>query len=85
MRDLKYYVPGILLIAIAFLIVAFPEILVALMAALLLLLGIGMLRMGHRIRKSEFNTDTFEGLFNGDFYDGNPSRSPLFIRWYQRF
>jgi len=53
MGNLKYYTPGILLILIAIMIVAFPEILVALVAAAIIMAGVGALAVGHMIRKSE--------------------------------
>jgi hypothetical protein len=53
MGSLKYYVPGIMLILMAIMIVAFPEILVALVAASIIMAGIGALCIGHMFRKTE--------------------------------
>ena len=52
MKDIKFYLPGVFLILLAIMIFAFPEILVALVAALVILFGIGSLYVGHLIRKS---------------------------------
>ena len=53
MRSLRYYLPGIILILVAIVIVAVPEILIGFIAALIILAGIGALTIGHRIRKSK--------------------------------
>ncbi len=58
MKNLRYYIPGTLLIIFAAVIMAFPEILVAFVAASIIMAGIGVLYAGHLLRKSqtEFNT-----------------------------
>lgn len=53
MRNLNYYLPGSMLILIAILIVAIPEILVAFVAGSIIMIGIAALYIGHIIRKSE--------------------------------
>jgi hypothetical protein len=53
MRNLKYYLPGSILILIAITVVAVPEILVAFVAASIIMAGVGALYVGHMIRKSE--------------------------------
>jgi hypothetical protein len=68
MRNFKYYLPGSILILIAILIVAFPEILVAFIAALVIMTGIGALYIGSAIRKSETE---FRNM-NGWFFDNEP-------------
>jgi hypothetical protein len=65
MKNLRYYIPGILLITFAAVIMAFPEILVAFVAALIIMAGIGALYVGHMLRKSQteynsFNDTVFE-------------------------
>jgi hypothetical protein len=57
MKRLKYYIPGTLLIIFAAVIMVFPEILVAFVAASIIMAGIGALYVGHMLRKSqtEFN------------------------------
>ena len=63
MRNLKYYFPGGLLIFMAVMIVAVPEILVALISASIIMVGIGTLYIGHMIRKSEMEASNFDGWF----------------------
>ncbi|MFZ5564897.1 MAG: hypothetical protein ACOZBW_12680 [Thermodesulfobacteriota bacterium] len=53
MGAFKYYVPGLLLIAGAFLIIAFPQILVAIVAALVLMSGITALALGNMMKNYE--------------------------------
>ncbi|HID31219.1 MAG TPA: hypothetical protein EYP19_14645, partial [Desulfobacterales bacterium] len=53
MENMKYYIPGSLLILIAIMIVAVPEILVVFIAASITMAGIAVLYIGHMIRKSE--------------------------------
>jgi Flp pilus assembly protein TadB len=53
MRLFKYYLPGIVFIAAAVLIMAVPEILVAMVSALIMVMGFIALAVGHGIRKSE--------------------------------
>jgi hypothetical protein len=74
--------PGIILILIAIMVVAVPEILVAFMASIIIIAGIGALYIGHKIRKSqigfrqaeEWSSD--EGFFGRRFL-----RRPLFRDW----
>jgi VIT1/CCC1 family predicted Fe2+/Mn2+ transporter len=68
--NLKYYLPGSILILIALLIVAVPEILIALAAASMIMLGICGLYIGHLARKSEKEWDMFNGRFFGDDLPG---------------
>lgn len=51
MKKLQYYIPGSMFILAAFLIVILPEILIALVAAALVMFGIGLLYAGHLMRK----------------------------------
>ena len=53
MRGMRYYIPGCILILAAILIVAVPEILVAFIAALIFLGGVGLLYVGHLFKKME--------------------------------
>jgi hypothetical protein len=64
--NLKYYLPGSILIFIALLIVAVPEILIALAAASMILLGTGALYIGHLARKSEQEWDVLNSSLFGD-------------------
>ena len=86
MRNFRYYTPGIILILIAILILAVPEILVAFVASLIVMAGIGALYVGHMIRKSriEFrNVDRW--FFEDSFNDWRYARRPIFRKWYSRF
>ena len=56
MENIRYYLPGAILILSAILIAVVPEILVAIVASILIVAGIGALYIGHKIRKSLFST-----------------------------
>ena len=86
MRDLKYYVPGTLLIAMALLILAVPEILIALVSASIITLGIVVLYIGHLVRKSNAQFET------ADFWARHHAPSgwqfaeePISERWRRRY
>ena len=81
MRDFKYYLPGITLITIAVIIVAFPEILIAMIAATILFAGAVALYIGHKMRKG---FDEFSYI-NGSTFDKFLIDQPIFRRWYYRF
>ena len=66
MENLKYYLPGSILILIALLIVAVPEILIALAAASMITLGAGGIYFGNLVRKSVKECDVFNRRFFGD-------------------
>ena len=53
MSNVRYYLPGIILILIAIMIVAVPEIFIAFVAAAIIMAGIGALYIGHMMRKVE--------------------------------
>lgn len=53
MQHIKFYLPGISLILIAFLIIAVPEILIAMISLLFMSMGIFVICIGHSLRKSE--------------------------------
>lgn len=50
---MKYYIPGILLIAASLVIIAFPQILVALIAAMVFMAGITSLGIGNMMKNYE--------------------------------
>ena len=81
MKDIKYYFPGITLIAIAVIIVAFPEILIAMIAATIIFAGAIALYIGHKMRKG---LDEFSYI-NGSTFDKFLIDQPIFRRWYYRF
>lgn len=83
MRNLRYYFPGAILILIAIMIVAFPEILVAFVAALIIMAGIGALYIGHMIRRSEIGSRKTDGwFFNNDAYDWHCVKESILRRWH---
>jgi xanthosine utilization system XapX-like protein len=53
MKNLRYYVPGALVILAGLLILAVPEILLAIVVALIILIGVLGLYIGHRIRQAD--------------------------------
>ena len=86
MQGLKYYLPGSILIVIAMIIVAVPEILVLLIGASIIMAGIATLYIGHRIRKSEIEYRDTDGWSRND----DPScwqfgEVPILRRWYRRW
>ena len=86
MRNLQYYLPGSILILIAIMIVAVPEILVALVAALIIMVGIGALYIGHMMRKSEIEFRNFDGWFLGnDPFGWSFVRTPTYRKTYKPF
>jgi len=86
MRNLKYYLPGGILILIAIMIVAVPEILLAFVAASIILAGIGALYIGHHIRRSGIEFRNIDKCpLDDDFYGWRLLREPVFRRWYRDF
>ena len=84
MQTWRYYLPGIILILIALLIMAIPEILIAFVATLIIMAGIGALYVGHNMRKSaeEFR-DMNAGFDEDDFFRQRFVRRPVF-RWFDK-
>jgi hypothetical protein len=86
MENLKYYVPASILILIAIMIVAVPEILVAFLAALIIMAGIGALYIGHMIRKSDIELRNTDGwILDGDLYGRRFVSAPVLRRWFREF
>ena len=81
MKDIKYYFPGISLIAVAIIIVAFPQILIALIGATIIFAGLAALYIGHMVRKGISEV----GYSHGSFLDEFLVAQPVFRRWYNRF
>jgi len=82
MNTIRYYLPGIILILIAILIIAVPEILIAFIASIIILAGIGALYVGHKIRKSEIELRNAGDWFsNEDFFGRRFVRRPVFRNW----
>ena len=86
MRNIKYYIPGSVLILIAIMIVAVPQILVAFVAASIIMAGIGALYVGHIIRKSEIEFRNIGNWFyDHDSYGRQFVRRPVVRRWYRDY
>jgi len=86
MRNLKYYLPGSLLILVAIMIAVVPEILVAVVSASIIMVGIGALHIGHMIRKLDNENRDFENPFvMNDPFERWFRGSPISIRWHRRF
>jgi len=81
MKDIKYYFPGITLIARAVIIVAFPQILIAMIAATIIFASVLALYIGHMMRKG---FDEF-GYIRGSAFDEVLVAQPIFRRWFNRF
>lgn len=70
LRKLSYYAPGTGMILLGILVVAFPALLVALVAAMLIVIGIGTLYAAHHVRKLHEELGQFDDpLFSGILYD----------------
>ncbi len=79
MGHVKYYLPGSILILIAIMIVAVPEIFVAFLAASIIAAGIGALYLGHTFRKSKIEFRDFDEWFLADdFRYWRLARAPVF-------
>jgi len=82
MKAVRFYMPGVLLILAALIIVMVPEVLVAFIAALFAMAGIGALRVGHIIRKSTAGNTDFNGWYGERDFSGRQfARVPVSIRW----
>lgn len=85
MRNIKYYLPGSILILMAIMIVVVPEILIAIVAASIIMAGIGILYIGHLMRKSEIELRSFDEWFFDGSHGWGFARAPVFRRWRRRF
>jgi hypothetical protein len=75
-----------MLILMAIVFVAVPEILIAVLAASMIMVGIVALRIGHMIRKSEMENRYFDsGFVVNDFSGLWSTRAPISMRWYRMF
>jgi hypothetical protein len=63
MTLLRFYVPGIVLILMAVLILIIPEILVAMVSALIMITGCMALAAGHSFRTSEIKLNKMDQQF----------------------
>ena len=84
MNSFRYYLPGFILILIAIIIVAVPEILIAFLSTLIIITGIGALYIGHMIRKSDTGFRNGENSFVGhDFFERRLARGSVFRRCFR--
>ncbi len=72
MMKINYYIPGAILILLAFVLLVIPEILVALVAAATTVLGISALYAGHMIRRAMDKRRTMEKGMVDDPFVTNP-------------
>lgn len=86
MKSVHYYLPGTALILMAVLILAVPQILVAMVASMIILTGIGALIFGHKLRKSQIVfRDSGEWFSDKDCYGRRYVKRPVFRdgqRWF---
>ena len=82
MKNIRYYVPGGLVMAAGLLILAFPEILVVIVAAFIMLIGLLALYMGHRVRQVD---GELKGPEAGCDHRWRFFRVPTDRRWYGDF
>ena len=81
-KNIKYYMPGIILLLLAITIIAVPEIIVAFIAATIIMAGIGALYIGHRIRKSEIEVRKVdEWISDEDSFGRRFVRNPFTKDW----
>jgi len=86
MKDVRYYIPGGFFIMLGLLIMAVPQILVALAAGSVIMIGIAALQIGHVIRKAETGSETAGGReFDDDFLGRRFVRVPFSRTRYRRF
>lgn len=80
MKNIYYYVPGMVLLLLAVIIMAVPQIMVAFVSAALILAGIAGLMIGHGMRKADHEMENYRGFMFGDDFFGRP----FFKGWYFR-
>ena len=86
MNELKYYIPGAALILLAFIIPAVPEILIAVMAAMILFAGVVVCYVGHLIRKTEMSyRENAKVWFGNDGFTRQCFRRPVYGRDHRPF
>lgn len=86
MDSIRYYLPGIILILMAIMIVAVPEILVVFIASVAIMAGIAALYIGHKMRKSEIGFQHNGGWSSDeDCFGRRFVRRPVFKDWSKWF
>ena len=80
--NLRYYLPGAMMILLSLLIIAVPEILVVFVASLLCLSGIAALYLGHLLQKEKIEIIRVEKRDSeSDFFDLRFDHIPVYRRW----
>ena len=70
MKSVRFYFPGIALLIIAFLIISFPEVLIAFASSVIVITGIFALYIGHKIRLLHSTMESFEQRpFDNNFHE----------------
>lgn len=86
MDTIRYYMPGVILILLAVLIVAVPQILIAFIASVFIMAGLGALYIGHKFRKAEQQLGRSDDwFFDEDFFGRRFAGRPVFRNWSDRF
>jgi hypothetical protein len=86
MKSLNYYLPGALLVLLAIVIIAAPEILIALAASLLFMAGMGALLIGHRLRRNQLRFTHTRHWRPDDGRRHRPAAAePIFRFWFREF
>jgi hypothetical protein len=86
MHQVKYYLPGSIVIAIAILIVYIPEILIAFVASAIIMIGILALYVGHLIRNSDRRLRSFDRwLWVDNSYGKEFFNTPRMKWWFRKF
>ena len=69
MKTARFYFPGIALLIIAYLVLLFPEVIIALASGAITIAGFFALYIGHKIRLFQSAAGTFEQRpFNSNFH-----------------
>jgi hypothetical protein len=85
MNTIRYYIPGIVLILIAIMVVVLPEIIVAFVAAMIIMAGIVALYIGHKLRKSKMGLQHEDNWFSKEDILGGGSFRRHFYKDWQRW
>ena len=79
MDRIKYYIPGLILILAGVFIIVFPEILIALIASIVIMAGIGALIIGGKISKAE---QTLKNMPENGFHERDRSIFKNYRKWF---
>ncbi len=86
MKKLTYYLPGSIIILLGILIVAIPEILIAIVASTIIMLGIVSLYVGHIKLNSDRRFNYFDWRLWVDYDDTEDFFNTRYLRrWFSKF